>query len=392
MERIYQEDVYARRFTAHVAGVEKIEENIADITLDRTCFFPEGGGQSSDTGTINGMQVLDVQEYRDTVRHRVFYGDHLPQKGDEVTGIIDWDHRFDNMQRHCGEHILSGAFDRAFGGVNRGFHMGEDFMTIDIRLEKDSSFTKITSEMVEKAEEMANSIIWEDLPVTVSRFDSRTEAEKMPVRKKVDFEKDISIVLIGSRDDPADCVACCGTHPSSTGQVGLVKIYKTEKNKDMFRIYFEAGRRAMQNYSEEHRILTGLGLKYSSGIPELPEKLSARDEKENEMKQRMDNLSRIVVDSKVSLIDASKGFLFDIDPLTADDGMRIGKKSRKPFLALLIRSSNMLLLFSDGSVDCGALVKESGLKGGGRAGSARAIGSSEELRGFIEKLKAFVSA
>ena len=117
------------------------------------------------------------------------------------------------MQRHCGEHILSGVFYSLFGGVNRGFHMGHEYMTIDISLEEDPKKKDITWEDALAAQLEANKVIWSDAPVTVIRFDSRDKAEKMPLRKALAFDEDISIVCVGSVENAADCVACCGTHP-----------------------------------------------------------------------------------------------------------------------------------------------------------------------------------
>ena len=121
-------------------------KNTSCLVLDSTIFFPTGGGQSCDLGTINGVEVIDVFEKENIVYHILKGCDASIETGDTVSLEIDWDRRFDNMQRHCGEHILSGIFFRLFGGVNRGFHMGEDYMTIDISLEADENYSEINWE------------------------------------------------------------------------------------------------------------------------------------------------------------------------------------------------------------------------------------------------------
>ena len=250
------------------------------LTLDRTAFFPEGGGQSCDTGFIGPYRVTDVQEREGLILHTVQRGrSDIPAAGTALHCSLDWERRFDNMQRHCGEHILSGIFYDMFGGINRGFHMGSDYMTVDISLEEDPRVTEITMKDAVQAELAANKVIWSDAPVTVMHFDDRREAEKLPLRKALAFDEDISIVCVGSPDNAADCVACCGTHPSSAGQVGIIKIFKVEKYKGMFRIYFEAGKRALDDYDSKHRLLTEISGRYSSSFDELPKKLDAREQK-----------------------------------------------------------------------------------------------------------------
>ncbi|MGI6721429.1 MAG: alanyl-tRNA editing protein [Anaerovoracaceae bacterium] len=385
--KLYQEDVYMKSGTATVVRCLPASNGAANLYLDRTMFFPEGGGQSCDLGTIDSMKVIDVQEEGDEVRHTVKLNGKAPEPGDEVALAIDWERRFDNMQRHCGEHILSGMFHREYGGVNRGFHMGDEYMTIDISLEDDPAFAgkELTMEIALNAELCTNRAIWQDLPVVTRRFRTKAEAEGLPLRKKLTIEKDISIVSVGSIENPSDCVACCGTHPSTSGQVGLVKIFRVEKNKDMYRVYFEAGQRALADYDAKHEIVTELGSEFSAGSGDLLKKIRKQKKQADDLHAQMTALKKMVSNQKAKEISAASGCYFVLDPLTADDGMHIGKQLERPFTALHDKSSHTLLLFSDGSVDCGALVKASGLKGGGRPRMARMIGNDEELLAAIKE-------
>lgn len=267
-KRLYQEDVYLKEADVQVSDIVTRDGQVF-LIFDQTVFFPTGGGQSCDTGTVDQFHIIDVFEEEDQVLHRLEEKECKLSIGDKVHISIDWERRFDNMQRHCGEHILSGKFYELYGGVNRGFHMGEDYMTIDISLEDDPAFDKISWEMAKEAELRTNQAIWANLPVITRHFDNRKEAENLPLRKALAFDEDITIVCVGDVENPADCVACCGTHPSTAGQVGMVKIYKVENNKGMFRIYFEAGQRAFSRYQRQHDTITALENSLSAGGDDL---------------------------------------------------------------------------------------------------------------------------
>ena len=382
--KLYNDNVYLSECTATVTDVTE-----KGVILDRTIFFPEGGGQSSDIGTlINSSDettypVTHASESGDAIIHEI--SNHNLQVGDKVICRINWPHRFDNMQRHCGEHLLSGAMYKLFGGVNRGFHMGEHFMTADINLEKDPSFTEVTWEMAMEAEELVNSYIWQDLPVKAEEFSTGEEASKMPLRKELAVDEDVRVVTIGNDDVIADCVACCGTHPTSTAQIGLLKIYKVEKNKGMFRIYFEAGKRAMEDYRAKHDILTALSNRYSTGIDELTKKKKKQEKRHEETKSTLNKLRNVLISQKTEEIkkELSAGVPFIsrfYDEFTPEDIMKIGKHILQDIKGLVVAgdlNTNTLILFSDGTNDCGKLVKDNaGVyngKGGGRKDNARAL-------------------
>lgn len=382
--KLYNDNVYLSECTATVTDVTE-----KGVILDRTIFFPEGGGQSSDIGTLINFSdettypVTHASESGDAIIHEI--SNHNLQVGDKVICRINWPHRFDNMQRHCGEHLLSGAMYKLFGGVNRGFHMGEHFMTADINLEKDPSFTEVTWEMAMEAEELVNSYIWQDLPVKAEEFSTGEEAAKMPLRKELAVDEDVRVVTIGNDDVIADCVACCGTHPTSTAQIGLLKIYKVEKNKGMFRIYFEAGKRAMEDYRAKHDILTALSNRYSTGIDELTDKIEKQEKRHEETKNTLNKLRNVLISQKTEEIkkELSAGVPFIsrfYDEFTPEDIMKIGKHILQDIKGLVVAgdlNTNTLILFSDGTNDCGKLVKDNaGVyngKGGGRKDNARAL-------------------
>ena len=412
--KLYQQNRYIKNWNTVITSVERSENNTKDflITLKSTAFFPEGGGQSCDTGHINGYVVTDVQEYKGNIYHTVKTVSpdqslsEIMTPGTAVSCSIDWERRFDNMQRHCGEHILSGIFHSMFGGVNKGFHMGHNHMTIDISLEEKPEITEITFEDAIRAELEANKVIWSDAPVTVLKFDSRKDAEKLPLRKALAFDEDISIVCIGSAENVSDCVACCGTHPDTAGQVGLIKVYKVENYKGMFRIYFEAGQRALMDYNIKHHILSDLSNKYSSSIEDFPKKLKAQEEKSVDIKNELFHLKKAFIEEQCGKLDeilrkthasepSSEIIVYTLPQLSTDDVFIMAKKyinKSKNLILLYSQKDTSYILISDGIVNCSLLVKEfaheCGGKGGGNSSSARAIFNSfQDAEIFAEKIR-----
>ena len=394
-ERLFKEDVYMKEAEAAVTSLTETKEGRTAVTLDRTIFFPTGGGQSCDRGTIAGFPVIDVyeDEKADDIIHvldcRPSEFEHAVSPAGKLLKLsLDWEHRFDNMQRHCGEHILSGMFYREYGGVNRGFHMGDQYMTIDISLEAKPEFTAITWEMAKHAEECANEAIWQNQPVITRHFDTKKEAENLPLRKALALEKDITIVCVGSVENPADCVACCGTHPATAGQVGLIKIFKVEPNKGMFRIYFEAGKRAFLKYQQELDTLTALSNSLSAGTDDVLSKYHAQIEKNKEARSQLHFLKKEVIMREAADIaealekgeNVRRYHILSLDDLTVL--AREVSPYAKKIVFLVHEPSYTVFLASDGSVDCGKLVKDNaqiyGGKGGGNKTTARAIFTKEE--------------
>lgn len=396
---LFRQDVYMKSAKATVTAVMEQKGKVL-VTLDQTIFFPEGGGQSCDQGTMAGFQVVDVYEHEKEIYHQVKCSADDLSMGQEVELILDWERRFDNMQRHCGEHILSGIFHREYGGINRGFHMGDQYMTIDISLEEKPEFTTITWDMAKHAELETNKVIWQNLPVITRHFDTKAEAENLPLRKALALEEDITIVCVGAVENPSDCVACCGTHPATAGQVGMVKIFKVESNKGMFRIYFEAGQRAFLKYQKELDTLTELGNSLSAGPDDIINKYKAQHAKNQEARTQLYHLKKDVIAKEVaSIIEEMKTtsvpVVREYDILTNDDlssiARDIGEHITK--IAFLVhKPSCTVFLCSNGKIDCGKLVKENASiyngKGGGNKNMARAIFPKDEyIPTFIDLIE-----
>lgn len=407
-EKYYQHDVDCRELNGRIEAIQN-DGKSTRIIMDRTVFFPTGGGQPCDTGTIvtpdgTSVSVIDVQEDKESgiISHTIEIDpseiDAL-QVGMTVTQKLNEDRRRINTQRHTGEHILTGAFIQLFGGANKGFHMGGEYVTIDM----DYDGKKLTEEQVRAAEKLANEVIWANLPVTVSTFPNREEASVMPTRKPVTQDGEITIVTIGDLESPHDCVACCGTHFHRTGEVGLIRIHKFEPNKGMNRIYFECGDRALESMQSDDTLLRSVQERFSAGSHDLLQKMDIRDEKEAELRQDCTGLRQYYRDWEMARItsllhrDTPDFYQDSFTLVSPDDLLKLGfavmeDEAAPALMALVHRPSHTVLLFSDGSRNCGALVKEHakslGGRGGGRPDQARALMPNEDaVEKFIESLK-----
>jgi len=270
-EKLYERDSDLTTCEATVLECEPAPDGFA-VVLDRTVLFPEGGGQLSDTGTINGAIVKHVRETKGKIVHEC--AAEFPVGG-RVTVQVNWTDRLDHMQQHCGEHILSFAFWKLFNANNVGFHMNERMVTIDLDKE-------VTLEEAFRAEDLANRQVWENRPVTVSYL-PHTEVNKLPMRKK--NEKLTGILRVVAVQD-GDICTCCGTHPTATGVVGLIKITKIEKHKGGTRVEFLCGRWAledarkkMQCIQDASNMLSTKEEKVCEGIGRLEEEIAGLKEK-----------------------------------------------------------------------------------------------------------------
>jgi alanyl-tRNA synthetase len=246
-ERLYYLDPYLKEFSARV-----VRSTPQGVVLDRTAFYPTGGGQPCDLGTLNGVEVTDVIEEGREVIHVV----KSTLEG-EVRGVIDWDRRRDHMQQHHGQHLLSEAFVRVSKAQTSSFHLGRQGCSIDL----DQNVAAVD---VERAETLANMIIYENRAVQIGFF-GHDEAKNLPMRKPPPDQERIRVVTVKE----FDCQACCGTHPRTTGEVGVVCVTGVERQKATTRIHFLCGYRALTEARENARVLRSLTTKLSAGRDDL---------------------------------------------------------------------------------------------------------------------------
>ena len=268
--KLYYENAYTQDFTAVVESCEAVKNGFA-VTLDRTAFYPEGGGQPADHGTLGEARVLDVHEKDGVVTHLC---DQALSEGAEVSGRIDWARRFDHMQQHSGEHIISGLLCSTFHCDNVGFHMGADVVTIDYN-------TPITWEQALEVERRANAYIWADHPIRIW-YPSAEELAALPYRSKKELTGAVRITEFPG----ADRCACCGTHVTSSGQVGLLKLLSCQKFRDGVRLELLCGQRALDclavGWEQARQIGQALSVKPQSAfaaVSRLQEELLSLKEK-----------------------------------------------------------------------------------------------------------------
>ena len=268
--KLYYENAYTQDFTAVVESCEAVKNGFA-VTLDRTAFYPEGGGQPADHGTLGEARVLDVHEKDGIVTHLC---DRALSVGAEVSGRIDWARRFDHMQQHSGEHIISGMLCSTFHCDNVGFHMGADVVTIDYN-------APITWEQALEVERRANAYIWADHPIRIW-YPSAEELAALPYRSKKELTGAVRITEFPG----ADRCACCGTHVSSSAQVGLLKLLSCQKFRDGVRLELLCGQRALDclaaGWEQARQIGQALSVKPQSAfaaVSRLQEELLSLKEK-----------------------------------------------------------------------------------------------------------------
>lgn len=234
-EKLYDKDSHLKEFSAKVLSCEKSGENYA-VILNKTALFPEGGGQESDRGSIGEAAVLDVQIINNEIIH---FTDRPLNIGKEYACLLDWDRRFRNMQNHSGEHIVSGLVHKLFGLNNVGFHLGTE-MTVDF-----DGF--LSREQLSEVERLANKAVWENVPIR-AYYPNDNELKKLDYRSKLELNENVRIVDI----EGYDLCACCAPHVKRTGEIGVIKILDSFKNKDGVRVFIKCGTDALGDYDVKY--------------------------------------------------------------------------------------------------------------------------------------------
>ncbi|NLI48356.1 MAG: hypothetical protein GX414_14735 [Acidobacteria bacterium] len=257
-ERLYYQDATRCEFEADVLRCEPAAGGVR-VYLDQTAFYPGTGGQTADTGTLAGQPVIEVgEDDAGDIYHLLAH----PPAATRVRGLVDADRRFDHMQQHTGQHILSEAFVRLYQLGTVGFHMSQDVSTIDLATDR------LDDRQVAEALRLANAVVWEDRPVDISYHDA-AETGALGLRKPTRREGEVRVIGVADFDRSA----CGGTHVARTGQVGVITVVRTERFGDKTRVYFLCGGRALRAFQDNQAILSALSAMATTGIPELPAKL-----------------------------------------------------------------------------------------------------------------------
>ncbi|MGL5151479.1 MAG: DHHA1 domain-containing protein [Clostridium sp.] len=298
MEKLYYENKYQREFTSDIEIIEEKNDGF-HVVLVQTAFFPGGGGQHCDKGTIEGEEIIEIYEKKGIVYHVV---KNKPKKLKRLKCEINWKARFDGMQQHLAQHVLSGCFFKLFNANTQSFHLGREACTVDI-----AGF--LTEEQIKEVEQLANEIIMEN--IIVDNFvPTWVELKKLKLRRDLPTtEEEIRIVKIGD----FDLNACCGLHPASTLELSLIKIKRWEKHKNATRIEYLSGSRAFEDYINRDEFSKKMCRELSCGEEEALLSISNLKNQIRELLNENKNMSNELVEYKMKDIitegEAHKGYV-----------------------------------------------------------------------------------
>lgn len=276
-KKLYYEDAYKKQFESKVVACEAYKDKFA-VVLEATAFYPEGGGQSSDQGElINDEAHIHAKVTHVFIKEEIIYHvvDVPLEVGVCVVGTIDFKRRFDMMQQHSGEHILSGLINKHYGYNNVGFHLGETYMTADFDGE-------LTKDQLREIERLSNEAIYKNIPV-VAKLYTQEEAMKLSYRSKIEITGLVRVVTIGDYD----ACACCGTHVNETGEIGIIKCTDLQRHRGGVRITMLCGQRALADYEMKQEITTEVGAKLSTKPEAITTSVDKLQEELGSLKQKL---------------------------------------------------------------------------------------------------------
>lgn len=389
-ERLYYSDCYRREFEAQILAAEP-EARGFRVYLDRSAFYPDSGGQPSDLGTLNGIPVLEVVEEGDSVAHIV---ERKPE-GERVTGRIDWPRRFDHMQQHTGQHILSAAFERVGNFKTVSFHLGAEISTIDL----DSD--RLGRRQIHEAEELANQVVFENREVRIL-LKSAEDAGRMGLRKPTEREGEIRVVEVPD----FDLSACGGTHVSRTGAIGLILVRKFERIKVLTRVEFLCGHRALGAARADFAFLSEAARLFSGARENVPALISKQIEEQRALVRTREKLIKRIVEYEAQELLAAAPErngrkivrrIFAAED--SDEGKMLAHAiaHRSSAVALIGGKGEPATLYfaqsPGGPSDMGSILKQTVAKFGGKGGGARDFaqgGGLDEAR--LEEALAFAES
>ncbi len=378
-DRLYYNDSYLREFEARII---RRSEDGACVYLDRTALYPSSGGQPFDTGTIGGAAVIDVIDEGEEIAHRTA----VPVVGETAQCAVDWARRFDHMQQHSGQHLLSAVFQEHFHMKTVSFHLGQESATIDLET------PSLDHAKILEAERLANQVVLENRPVTVSYEDAGAVVD---LRKPSGREGTLRVITI----EGLDRCACGGTHVKATGEIGAILLGKLEKVRNTMRVEFVCGSRAMRRARADYDAVSRIAQLFSAAPGETPEQvaalLEASRDAEKQHKKLQGDLAAYQGRELYAATEAdasgvrrvvrklATGTLEQVRPLATS----FTAQSKSVFIAAIEQPPSVLLAVSaDAGIDAGKMLQPLLVKHGGRGG-----GSSRMAQGGVpsaEKLEA----
>ncbi len=392
-ERLYYTDPYLTEFDANFLRIEQHEGRRAAV-LDRTAFYPTSGGQPFDVGRLGGAAVVDVVDRDDGVILHVLEGEIETSnvaRRQLVHGVVDWPRRFEHMQQHTGQHVLSAAFDRLAGARTESFHLGSVSSTIDLN-------RTVPSPEIDRVEDEANRIVWEDRPVAI-RFVDAEEAARLPLRKEPARAGTLRIIEV----EDFDVSACGGTHVARTGAIGSILVRSTEKFRGGTRVEFVCGVRALRGYRQLRaavdgsiRLLSVLPAELPAGIERLQAEMKETKGTVKDLQIKLATFEGLYLADRAEAVGSIRAVVtfaggWDQNGLksvaTAITSRRPGYvvalfSATSPFSAVIARASDL-------TIDCAALLKQLIERFGGKGGGRPDLAQGGGLQGTPEELATF---
>lgn len=325
-ERLYDADSHMTQFTGKVISCESDEKHTGyyRVVLDRTAFFPEGGGQTSDTGSLNGIKVSDVREKDGIIYHVV---EKELEPGIEAVGMIDYAERFSKMQQHTGEHIVSGLIHKQFGYDNVGFHLGNDTVTMDFNGD-------ISKEQLKGIEYKANEAVSFNLDIVVG-YPGKEELADMDYRSKIEIEGQVRIVTIPGYD----VCACCAPHVKKTGEIGIIKLTDVQVHRGGVRVTMLCGFRALAHYNQLSESAHAISVALSAKEELIADAVARLQEENAGLKSRLAGLSKELLTYKAQEVEENQDMV-----LMFEEGLE-GSDVRELVNLLLAKGSKVGAVF-----------------------------------------------
>ena len=395
-DRLYYDDSYITRFEATIIE-QTTHEGKSAFVLNQTYFYPGSGGQPNDTGAINGLPVIEVVvRDEDAAILHIVDAPASSFQGQTVACEVDWARRFDHMQQHTGQHILTQAFIQTAEAKTVGFHLSPENVTIDVDAKA------LTENQIEAAEKLANEVIQANKTVTAALREAGDQdgvrMRKMPKHIVTDGLRVVEI-------DGFDVTACGGTHVARTGEIGLLKITKTEKRGDKTRLEFRCGGRALADYNDKHRVISALANEMNCRFPEVPDNVAKLRADLKTAQTTLKELREQLVEYEAAKLLAGASRSNGYALITASyDGRDTGEL--KQLASRLAESGSVVVLMgtsgekaqlifarsADLTFNMGALLKDAVSKLGGRGGGQPAFAQGGGVAATIDQIKSAIEA
>nr|WP_302597208.1 alanine--tRNA ligase-related protein [uncultured Cellulosilyticum sp.] len=377
-KKLYYDNSYLTDFEANVVKCEPYKEGYT-VVLDETAFYPEGGGQPADEGMLNDVEVKYVFIKEDIIYHVV----NKPfEVGSKVEGKINFERRFDFMQQHSGEHIVSGIIHEKYGYNNVGFHLSDDYMTADLDGE-------LTEAQIKEIESLANEAVFQNISVKAALFEPEAIKDR-DYRSKIDIVGKVRLVEIGQYDT----CACCGTHVNRSGEIGIIKCISWERHRGGMRLTLLCGKRALRDYDQRLMITREVGAMLSTKTEKILEAFIKQQEELGSLKQKLAAVTNdLLIFRAQEYVQKGQNFIYQ-ENLTADEMRKLcvllTELSDEVFLVITVQEGNIKYALGSSKEDVRPLSKMLNERFNGRGGGKPEL-CQGSLTGEIEAIKTFIN-